>query len=326
MVAPPAAGKVTGRAPAMKTWLKTATTVLGNHSDRLNAINIFPVPDGDTGSNLYLTLSSAYQAIQDSNETDLGKLLGTAGTAAMENARGNSGTLVAVILSAFAEPLDGVDRLTAQTLALALDRATVRAWAALSDPVGGTMLSVLDATANSVRVAAIETDDSGQGLRSVLERMVGAALYAVEATESQLRELKKAHVVDSGGVGLLLVLDSLRAAVLGEELDNQLLDGLSGYHTDFPHIHESEKVTEGYEVMCSIELSALDAATLRYELDRTGDSVIMSAVKTIDEATQIYRWRLHVHVSDKDEALAAITKVGTPENLAVTSLISHESH
>ncbi|MFC0582672.1 DAK2 domain-containing protein [Micrococcoides hystricis] len=325
MVAPSAPGKVTGRAPAIKLWLTTATTSLGNHSDRLNAINIFPVPDGDTGTNLYSTVAAAAAALQDENHDDLGAYLSVAATAAMENARGNSGTLVAVILAALAESLEGVDRLTAQTLALALDRATVKAWAALSEPVAGTMLSVLDSTATTVRSVAAGLDESGQSLKIALEDMVSAAVEAVRETESQLQALQAAHVVDSGGVGLLLLLDALRAAVLGEELDPDLLAGLSGYNVDHPHIHQVGDPVEGYEVMCSIDLSALDAATLRYELDRAGDSVIMSAVKTLDEEAQLYRWRVHVHVADKELALAAIDKVGTAENLIISDLCTHES-
>lgn len=325
MGAPSAPGKVTGRAPAIRLWLATATTSLGNHSDRLNAINIFPVPDGDTGSNLYSTVAAAAQALINEDREDLGEYLGLAATAAMENARGNSGTLVAVILSALAESLEGVDRLTAQTLALALDRATVRSWAALSEPVAGTMLSVLESTATSVRTIAANQDESGHGLRIALEHMVAAAVEAVRETESQLKALSAAHVVDSGGVGLLLLLDALRAAVLGEELDPDLLDGLSGYGTDDPHIHQSAEHVEGFEVMCSIDLSALDAATLRYELDRAGDSVIMSAVKTLNEEEQLFRWRVHVHVPDKELALDAIKKVGTAENLVISDLCTHES-
>lgn len=325
MGAPSAPGKVTGRAPAIKLWLTTATTSLGNHSDRLNAINIFPVPDGDTGSNLYSTVASAAQAVINEDRVDLGEYLSLAATAAMENARGNSGTLVAVILSALAESLEGVDRLTAQTLALALDRATVRSWAALSEPVAGTMLSVLESTATSVRTVAANLDESGHGLRVALEHMVAAAVDAVRATETQLKALSAAHVVDSGGVGLLLLLDALRAAVLGEELDPDLLDGLSGYGTNHPHIHQSAEHVDGFEVMCSIDLSALDAATLRYELDRAGDSVIMSAVKTLNEEEQLFRWRVHVHVPDKELALAAIKKVGTAENLVISDLCTHES-
>ncbi len=97
-------------------------------------------------------------------------------------------------------------------------------------------------------------------------------------TEDQLEALHAAHVVDAGGVGMLLILDCLRSAVLGEELQDQLLDGLHGYDVQDPHIHAGMPRDEGVEVMCTITLSPLDAAMMRQRLDEMGDSVIMSQV------------------------------------------------
>ena len=116
----------------MKRWLGKAETALGNHSDRLNAINIFPVADGDTGTNLYVTVRAAARAVSAGGDQpahmDVGAVLATAGQAAMEEARGNSGTLLSVFLSAAAEPLAGHTRLTSTLLAAALNRAQIRAW------------------------------------------------------------------------------------------------------------------------------------------------------------------------------------------------------
>ncbi|WP_230008500.1 DAK2 domain-containing protein, partial [Microbacterium sp. Bi128] len=138
----------------MKRWLGKAETTLGNHSDRLNAINIFPVADGDTGTNLYLTVRAAAHAADaavpghpdgaahaapDPTLHDVGAVLAQAGQVAMEQARGNSGTLFAVFLCAAAEPLAGHTRISSPLLAAALNRAQIRAWSALSDPVPGTM-------------------------------------------------------------------------------------------------------------------------------------------------------------------------------------------
>ncbi|MHA7180886.1 DAK2 domain-containing protein [Arthrobacter sp. MDB2-24] len=302
----------------MKRWLSKAEESLGNHSDRLNAINIFPVADGDTGTNLYLTVRSAAQAAHDAETSDLGELLAIAGRAAMEEALGNSGTLFAVFLAAFAEPLHGATRLTCTLLASALHRAQIRSWSALSDPVPGTMLSVLESSARGAAEAASghSGDDSNHALALALRGCVQHALLAVVRTESQLGPLTRAEVVDAGGVGFLLVLDALRAAALGEELQDELLDGLHGYDIQAPHIHDGGDA-EGVEVMCTINLSPLDAATLRLHLDELGDSVIMSAVTAVEEG---YRWRVHVHVPDPGPALALIHAAGTPVNISVTQL------
>jgi dihydroxyacetone kinase-like predicted kinase len=330
----------------MKRWLGKAETALGNHSDRLNAINIFPVADGDTGTNLYLTVRAATQAfhgsgpgdtttgvdsrlpdsrlsrLSDAGQTDVGAVLAAAGQAAMEQARGNSGTLFAVFLCAAAEPLAGHTRLTSTLLAAALNRAQIRAWSALSDPVPGTMLSVMEAAARAA--AAVDAgqngDDSNHALGLSLDAAVEGALAAVIRTEGQLDALQAAHVVDAGGVGMLLILDCLRSAVLGEELQSELLDGLHGYDVQDPHIHTSMPDDDGVEVMCTINLSPLNAATLRQRLDEIGESVIMSQVGTAADPDGNYRWRVHVHVPDPDPAVRMIRSLGEPTQITVSEL------
>ncbi len=240
----------------------------------------------------------------------------------MEQARGNSGTLFAVFLSAIAEPLLGHTRLSSPLLAAALDRAQLRAWSALSDPVPGTMLSVMEAASRAV--AAIDQahggDDSNHALGLALDAAVAAALDAVVRTESQLEALQSARVVDAGGVGMLLILDCLRSAVLGEELQSELLDGLHGYDVQDPHIHTDMPRDEGVEVMCTISLSPLDAAMMRQRLDEMGDSVIMSQVGGTVDVEGHYRWRIHVHVTDPDPAVAFIRSLGNPTDITVSEL------
>jgi dihydroxyacetone kinase-like predicted kinase len=326
--------KVAANALAMKRWLDQAETAIANHSDRLNAINIFPVADGDTGTNLYLTVRAAARALHrdpagqddavpaDAGQADVGAVLARAGRAAMEQARGNSGTLFAVFLCAAAEPLAGHTRLTSTLLAAALNRAQIRAWSALSDPVPGTMLSVMEAAARAA--AAVDAghngDDSNLALGKALDAAVNGALKAVVSTESQLAALEAAHVVDAGGVGMLLILDCLRSAVLGEGLQGELLDGLHGYDVQDPHIHADMPVDDGVEVMCTISLSPLSAATLRQRLDEIGESVIMSQVDSLADAEGNYRWRVHVHVPDAVAAVALIRSLGEPSDISVSDL------
>ncbi|MET4588679.1 DAK2 domain-containing protein [Arthrobacter sp. 754] len=313
----------------MKRWLDKAETAIGNHSDRLNAINIFPVADGDTGTNLYLTVRAAARALHSdaagqpgTGQGDVGMVLARAGRAAMEQARGNSGTLFSVFLCAAAEPLAGHPRLTSNLLAAALNRAQIRAWSALSDPVPGTMLSVMEAAAR----AAAEVDGGNNGDHSnhalglALDAAVNGALAAVVNTEGQLPALEAAHVVDAGGVGMLLILDCLRSAVMGEELQGELLDGLHGYDVQDPHIHTDLPDDDGVEVMCTISLSPLSAATLRQRLDEIGDSVIMSQVDSSAGTDGAYRWRVHVHVPDADPAVALIRSLGEPSDISVSQL------
>ncbi|WMY77056.1 DAK2 domain-containing protein [Citricoccus sp. I39-566] len=340
------------RAPSrVHQWLELAETVVGNASDRMDAMNIFPVPDGDTGSNLYGTVRAARAAVAESATEDVGVLLATAGRAALDQARGNSGTLLAVMLLGMSEPLNGHERLAAPTLAAALDRARTSCWAALSDPQDGTMLSVLGAAAQAAGEYAAglqgQPEDqvmSRRELGAALDAVVDATWQAVVQTEGQLPALSEANVVDAGGVGLMLILDSLRATVMGTRIDPGLLDGLHGFAASAPHIHTDRESTVGYELMCSIDLDPLTAATLRFELNEIGDSVIMSPLGSAgdgpaagpgsptapghgdpenhgeDGSGSAVRWRLHVHVDDHEAAEALVRKAGTPENLVVTSL------
>jgi dihydroxyacetone kinase-like predicted kinase len=322
--------KIAANAQAMKRWLSKAETALGNHSDRLNAINIFPVADGDTGTNLYLTVRAATEALGHAvdagpghhGQHDVGSVLALAGQAAMEKARGNSGTLFSVFLCAAAEPLAGHTRLSSPLLAAALNRAQIRAWSALSDPVPGTMLSVMEAAARAAAAvdSTLNGDDSNHALGLALDAAVQAALDAVIHTEAQLDTLQAAHVVDAGGVGMLLILDCLRSAVLGEELQSELLDGLHGYDVQDPHIHADMPDDDGVEVMCTISLSPLDAATLRQRLDQMGDSVIMSQLGNFADPAGKYRWRVHVHVPDPEAAVATIRALGDPTDISVSEL------
>jgi uncharacterized protein len=318
--------KVAANALAMKRWLGKAETALGNHSDRLNAINIFPVADGDTGTNLYLTVRAAARSLVVGEDqpapVDVGEVLATAGQAAMEEARGNSGTLFSVFLCAAAEPLAGHTRLTSTLLSAALNRAQIRAWSALSDPVPGTMLSVMEAAARAAAAvdATQDGDDSNHALGLALDAAVEGALAAVIHTEEQLDLLQSARVVDAGGVGMLLILDCLRSVVLGEELQSELLDGLHGYDVSDPHIHTSMPDDDGVEVMCTISLSPLNAATLRQRLDEIGESVIMSQVGNGPDPEGNYRWRVHVHVPDPDPAVAIIRSLGEPSQISISEL------
>jgi dihydroxyacetone kinase-like predicted kinase len=322
--------KIAANAQAMRRWLNKAETALGNHSDRLNAINIFPVADGDTGTNLYLTVRAASDALEDMDPgvTDVGAVLAHAGQAALEKARGNSGTLFSVFLCAAAEPLAGQQRLSSALLATALHRAQIRAWTALSDPVPGTMLSVMEAA--SLAAAEIDAlhpgDDSNHALGVTLDAAVAAALAAVVSTEEQLDALQDAHVVDAGGVGLLLILDCLRSVVLGEELQSSLLDDLHGYSVQDPHIHASMPVDDGVEVMCTINLSPLDAATLRQHLDELGESVIMSQLGGGEAGDGTYRWRVHVHVPTPGPAVELIRSLGIPTDISISALSDTSSH
>ncbi|KLU11237.1 hypothetical protein ABL57_02290 [Kocuria sp. SM24M-10] len=303
----------------MRRWLDLAHRDLVRHSPVLNALNVFPVADSDTGTNLATTVRAAAEAAGVLETGDVGELLALAGQAALEEARGNSGTLFSVFLTAVGQSLEGQTRMSAESVRVALHAGHVRAWSVLSDPVAGTMLSVLEAAA-AVPVPQDVGDGSNQQLKDFLAQVGEAARAAVLATPEQLEILRETGTVDAGALGMLVVLDALARTVGGDDAGDeagldQLIDDAAaraaGVHAA-PHT-----VHGGVEVMCTVELSPLDAAELRHELSEVGSSVIMSAVS---EAGDGYRWRVHVHVERTEEALAVIGARGEAVNLTVTSL------
>lgn len=305
---------------AVRDWLDSAHRALTEHTDVLNDLNVFPVADSDTGVNLSTTVGYATEAAQLIEGNDIGELLQHAGRTAMEQARGNSGVLMALTLTAMGTSLEGATRVTAGELRDALSAAQVRCWSALTDPVEGTMISVLDVV-SKVSVPENSQDGSNQQLSDWMDLVIARGSHAVIDTVEQLPVLHERGTVDSGALGMLIVLVELRAALTGDEQRyNPVPDIIRDYsdHTG----HQDKRDCVGFEVMCTVQLSALDAAELRHELDSAGDSVLVSAVSESDNDN--YTWRVHVHVAEPEEALALMRARGHAVNVSVTPLGSDD--
>lgn len=313
-------------------WLTLAEELVGRAAPRLNALNLFPVPDADTGSNMHATLSAARAAAQEGGPADLGGVMERAGEAALDAARGNSGTLLAVTLSGMAAPLRGCERLDVEALAAAFASADRAARAALSEPQEGTMLTVLTAAAQSLARSADASPGEGTAdLEQAVTVMVADARRAVEGTEAQLPALRDAHVVDSGAVGLLWVLEALRAVVTGTAVDAELAAALHGYAEETREAVAAAGLdaapgAAGVEVMCSLALTPLDAAGLRGRLEAVGDSLILAPLTRHPDGQGRVSWRVHVHVPRVEDALAVLEAAGEPEGLTVTDLSAHGAH
>lgn len=323
----------TPRPPRIVRWLACSEQLLGQAAERLNAFNVFPVPDADTGSNMHATMAAAHAAVdcQEDGPVDIGATLARAGAAALSSAQGNSGTLLAVMVAGMADPLRGLEALTAPALAAALHRADTAARTALSDPREGTMLSVLGVVRQSVAqtLRRAVAEDRPVETRAVLEETVSAcvrdARTAVEATEWQLDELSRAAVVDAGAVGLLLVFEALRAVMLDEDPDTELTEGLHGYAEGTTA--EAAGAEGGVEVMCTIELDPIGAATLRHRLTEVGDSVIVAPTRRGEDPQSPVPWRVHVHVPQAEAVESLLHEAGEPQDLLVSDLTGgHDDH
>ena len=312
--------------PLLRTWLTVAERSAHATAARLDTLNVFPVPDADTGTNLHATLSAAAdraRALPDDSAPDAA--MRECGVAALRAARGNSGTLLAVTLAGMAEPLGPNSTVDAATLTACLASAERDAREALAAPCEGTLLSVLSAVASHAGQAVVE--DAETGLVPLVESCVDVAHEAVRRTEQQLEPLRVAGVVDAGAVGLLWVLESLRAAVVADAVRTDLADDLHGFGPRERGADEATVVSEdadpggaGVEVMCLLELSPLGAASLRQRLTEGAEAVILAPVTRSAGPESSGTWRVHFHVPDAQTGHALLSDAGPPQQLTVSDL------
>ena len=195
--------QVLGGLTAALSWLEA-------NQQEINDLNVFPVPDGDTGSNMYLTLRSAVEEAGDAPApAAVDSVLAAAAHGSLMGARGNSGVILSQILRGFAQGVAQRPRVDAGGVALALNEASAVAYRAVMKPTEGTILTVIRDAAAAAKAAAAETDD----IRVVLDRVVAEAHAAVGRTIDQLQVLRDANVVDAGGFGLAVILEGFARAV-----------------------------------------------------------------------------------------------------------------
>jgi uncharacterized protein len=190
--------------------LTAALSWLEANQQEINDLNVFPVPDGDTGSNMYLTLRSAVEEAGDAPApAAVDSVLAAAAHGSLMGARGNSGVILSQILRGFAQGVAQRPRVDAGGVARALNEASAVAYRAVMKPTEGTILTVIRDAASAANAAAAESDD----IRVVLERVVAEAHAAVGRTIDQLQVLRDANVVDAGGFGLAVILEGFARAV-----------------------------------------------------------------------------------------------------------------
>lgn len=284
-------------APTVRVWCRLALQALGRAREEIDAINVYPVADGDTGTNLYLTVESAAESLEAAPGTDLAETLRAMSHGALIGARGNSGTILAQLLR-------GMTRVLADggPLAHALREAADSAYAAVAHPVEGTMLTVARAAA-----LGVSGDDPATVARTAYE----AARGALADTPGQLEALGRAGVVDAGGRGLVAVLGALADALAGQE---PALAEAVGPVIPFgcapdgdPHVVPGGPA---YEVIYLLEAADSAVPALRGTLDALGDSLVVIGGDGL--------WNVHVHVDDVGAAVEAGIEAGRPYRIKVT--------
>ncbi|MEZ0074897.1 DAK2 domain-containing protein [Planotetraspora sp. GP83] len=285
--------------PAVRRWSRHCADALGQARAEIDALNVFPVPDGDTGTNLHLTLLSAAEAL-DALPRDAGSdtTWQTLARGALIGARGNSGVIVSQAIRGMAEVLRKAEGRGAD-LREGLLKAAELARAAVVRPVEGTLLSVLAAVAQAVRDAP---DDLAEVARCAAEE----ARRALRRTTGQLDVLARNGVVDAGAAGLAIILESLSEVVAEAYSDRHEVPA------------PTEKITAeaeaglGYEVMYLLDAGQDDVDRLRAALDALGDSLVIVGGDGL--------WNVHVHVDDAGAAIEAAMGLGRPHRIRVTYL------
>ena len=298
----------------IRSWVATALAALGEARAEIDALNVFPVPDGDTGTNMYLTMEAAAAGVEEA-DAELAKAvpppdprlavetLSKAIThSALLGARGNSGVILSQILRGLLQVAP--ESSAGKALTLGLVRAKELAYEAVGEPTEGTMLTVIRYAAQGAQRA--KSDD----LTTVVTSAAESASVALAKTPTMLKVLEEAGVVDSGGRGIVVILDALAEVVTGVKKAKPL----DKARVPLPNQSQSRARYTGpkYEVMYLINMADEAAPALRAELATQGDSLVFVGGEGL--------WNVHVHVDDPGAAIESGMRAGDPFRLKITWL------
>ena len=298
--------RLTTDGQGFKWLIQAALAWLQHHQTAINVLNVYPVPDGDTGTNMVLTMQSAWAEIKDSPEQNVGRVAHQMAHGALMGARGNSGVILSQIWRGLARSLDEKDVYRAQDLAAACREAAATAYKGVVKPVEGTILTVARAVADAATRAAEQNDD----LVRVLEHMVFAAHEAVSLTPSLLPVLAEAGVVDAGGQGLYIILEGMLRYMRGEQIteDMHLIESVDLIATGL----EPGEAGYGYDVQFLVVASGLDVDAIRQRITEMGECPLV-----VGDAETV---KVHVHVLDPGIPISYGASLGSLRDVVVEDM------
>jgi DAK2 domain fusion protein YloV len=279
---------------------------LRDHQDELNRLNVYPVPDGDTGTNMTLTLESVVNELGTAE--DMAEVCHAVAHGSLMGARGNSGVILSQVLRGLADTFRVVDVAGATEVVTGLRQASDAAYQAVMRPVEGTILTVVRAAAEAAEAAR---DAGEQALEGVLDSALVAARDAVKRTPELLPVLKQAGVVDAGGRGFTLLLDAFLEVVAGRPIPEPEL-----VHTPAEveaHLAGDDIAALRYEVMYLLEADDSTIDGFKGAWASLGDSIVIVGGDGL--------WNCHVHTDDIGGAIEAGIDAGRPRNVRVTDLL-----
>jgi uncharacterized protein len=279
--------------PLFKRALLGSLSWLSANHEEVNRLNVFPVPDGDTGTNMLLTLQSAVEDIKESNAAEVSKIAKLASHGSLMGARGNSGVILSQIFRGFARAVEGKSSLTPADLATAFEEAANAAYRAVNKPTEGTILTVAREAGRAAAAAASSPDATVPG---VIAAAASGARAAVLKTPSQLQILRDAGVVDAGGFGLQIILEGMLKTVEEVESSNAVLAASRPAGPAASQV--AVALPEGGWGYCTeflIEGSNLDLDRIKTQIEALGNSVLV-----VGEAELV---KVHVHTDDPSRVI-----------------------
>ena len=294
----------------LRDMIVSAANHLENKKQPVNDLNVFPVPDGDTGTNMSLTLSAARKAVLELDTNEVGEVANAAANALIRGARGNSGVILSLLFRGLAKGLKGMTTAKAKDYARAATLGCEGAYKAVMKPTEGTILTVARLSA----AAAVRAANSGMDLKKVFDAQLAAAKEALRQTPEILPVLKQAGVVDAGGQGYVIVLEGMRSVLF----DNKIIE--ANEHTeevastaDFDNF-DTEEINFAYCTEFLIDKADPDseADDFRSYLQTIGDCVVV-----VDAGDFI---KTHVHTNNPGLALEAAVKLGMLNKIKIENM------
>jgi DAK2 domain fusion protein YloV len=298
----------------LREMFSAATSWLEKSSEEIDALNVFPVPDGDTGTNMLLTMRSTMEEAYRAPDHSASGVAQAMAKGALMGARGNSGVILSQIYRGLAQGLEGKESFTAADLANALQQSALVAYKALSNPVEGTMLTVMKDMAAAAQAQVAGGNDD---IISVLEATVNAAGDSVANTPRLLKVLKDAGVVDAGGQGLYTILEGALRYLKGEtELMRlrkpQIIVSDLPHTASLPQTVGAEEIPYGYCTEFMLKGEKLEPDDIRKRLEKKGESLIVVG----DDSTV----RIHIHTMEPGDIVHFATKLGTMHQVSIRNM------
>lgn len=303
----------------LKEMFLTGAALLEKNRAYIDSLNVFPVPDGDTGTNMSMTMQSAVKEIQNCKGTNVSDIAAAASLGALKGARGNSGVILSQILRGFARALSGKEEMAPENFAAALMTGTEAAYKAVMKPKEGTMLTVARMMAEAVAKEANE----GANLYKLIDVMIDEGERALRLTPELLPVLKEAGVVDSGGKGLVTILRGFKMVIDGEDVDEYVLApqmqdtaGITGGEegADLEALDDIEfgYCTEFFIIHLDESFSEADLDKLREKFMKIGDSVVVAYDSDFI--------KIHVHSNCPGKILQLALRLGEIDRIKIENM------